>query len=61
MENLKKIYFTSRKNYLKCFLLREHEWYIYKFQKSLRKEEMANYYLPIKSHIYFDSCIVCAS
>lgn len=45
MENLKKIYFKSRKNYLKCFLLREHEWYIYKFQKLLRKEEMADFYL----------------
>lgn len=45
MEDIKSIYFTSRKNILKCFLLREHEWYIYKFQKLLRKEEMANNYI----------------
>ena len=45
MEDTKSIYFTSRKNYIKSFLLREHEWYIYKFQKLLRKEEKAKLYL----------------
>ncbi|MGN1167500.1 MAG: serine acetyltransferase [Lachnospiraceae bacterium] len=49
MEDIRSIYFTSRKNYLKCFLLREHEWYIYKFQKLLRNEEKASQYL-VKSY-----------
>lgn len=41
MENLKSIYFTSKKNFIKCFLLQEHEYSIYRFVKALRKEEFA--------------------
>ncbi len=32
-------YFTSKKNYIRCRLTREHEYYLWKFQKLLRKEE----------------------
>lgn len=39
MEKTKKIYFHNNQNYLKCLILHEHEYYIYKFQKLLRKEE----------------------
>ena len=39
MEDLKKIYFMSNKNFWKCLLLREHEYYVYQFVKKLRKEE----------------------
>ena len=33
------IYFPEKKFWWKCFLLREHEYYIWEFQKLLRKEE----------------------
>lgn len=39
MENVKRIYFKNTKNYFKCLLLREHEYYLYKFQSYLRHEE----------------------
>ncbi len=41
MENTKKIYFKSNKKFLKYALLKEHEWYLYCFQKKLRAEERA--------------------
>ena len=39
MENTKKIYFIDIKTWMKCKLLKEHEWYIYRFQRNLRLEE----------------------
>ena len=36
-----KIYFANLKRALKCFLLREHEYYIWKFVVLMRKEEKA--------------------
>ena len=42
MENTKNIYFKGNKKFLKCALLKEHEWYLYRFQKNLRKEENTN-------------------
>ena len=41
MENTKNIYFKSNKKFLKYALLKEHEWYLYCFQKKLRAEEKA--------------------
>lgn len=41
MENTRKIYFKDNKKFLKCVLLKEHEWYLYRFQKKLRAEEKA--------------------
>lgn len=39
MQDLKSVYFKSKKNYIKCLLLCEHEYFIYRFVKMLRKEE----------------------
>lgn len=41
MENTKGIYFKTSRKYIKYMLLREHEWYLYRFQKFLRAEENA--------------------
>lgn len=41
MEYTKKIYFSNNRKFLKCMLLKEHEWYLYCFQKWLRREEKA--------------------
>lgn len=38
----KILYFSSKKNYIKCLLFKEHEYEIWKFIKYLRKEEQAN-------------------
>lgn len=35
----KSLYFKSKKNAIKCYILREHEYYLWKFQSLLRKEE----------------------
>lgn len=35
----KLLYFKSKKNVIKCYMLREHEYYLWKFQRLLRKEE----------------------
>ena len=49
----KKLYFPNYKDYINCLLLREHEYYIWKFQYLLRKEE---YYIAknnkFKRYIY---------
>lgn len=42
MEDTFSIYFKRKSEYLKALLLREHEYFIYKFQRYLRKEETAN-------------------
>lgn len=42
MENTRNIYFKNNKKLLKYALLKEHEWYLYRFQKKLRKEENAS-------------------
>lgn len=39
MENTRKIYFKNNKKFFKYALLKEHEWYLFRFQKKLRKEE----------------------
>lgn len=41
MEKTRSIYFNNWKKFLKYRLLREHEFYLYKFQKYLRAEEKA--------------------
>lgn len=42
MEKTKNIYFKDKKDYKKNKLLKEHEYYIYKYQKCLRLEEISN-------------------
>lgn len=42
MENTRSIYFKTTKKMIKYWLLKEHEYYIYKFQVYLRKEEAAH-------------------
>lgn len=39
MRNEFHIYFTGIKNYIRCRLTREHEYYLWKFQSLLRLEE----------------------
>lgn len=56
MEHIKSIYFKDNKSYLRALVLREHEYYIYKFQKYLRGEEAAKtiffkVYYRIKTNI----------
>lgn len=41
MENTRKIYFKDNRKFLKYAILKEHEWYLYRFQKKLRAEEKA--------------------
>ena len=41
MENTRKIYFKDKRKFLKSAILKEHEWYLYCFQKKLRAEEKA--------------------
>ena len=41
MENTRKIYFKDNRKFLKYAILKEHEWYLYCFQKKLRAEEKA--------------------
>lgn len=46
MEDLKKAYFASKnmsykKKFIGCWLLREHEYYVYRFYCLLLKEEQA--------------------
>ena len=41
MENTRKIYFKENRKFLKYAILKEHEWYLYCFQKKLRAEEKA--------------------
>lgn len=50
MEETFSIYFKNKSEYLKAVLLREHEYYIYKFQRYLRKEEKSR---NILSKIYY--------
>ena len=50
MEDIKSIYFTDGKEYLKARILREHEYYIYKFQTYLRGEEKS---LNVLAKAYF--------
>lgn len=38
----KLIYFNNKKNFVKCTILKEHEYFLWCFQKLLRKEEGAN-------------------
>lgn len=47
LKNEWSIYFKNKKNYLKCRLLKEHEYYIWKYICFLRKEENSRI-LPIK-------------
>lgn len=42
MEKTKDIYFENNRKYVKYMFLREHEYYIYKFQKRLRAEETSS-------------------
>ena len=42
MENTRRIYFEDNKKFFKYALLKEHEWYLYCFQKKLRTEEKAS-------------------
>lgn len=44
----KKNYFLKRTDYIKCKILREHEYYIWDFQKELRREE---YFIKNKKNI----------
>ncbi|MGN1467591.1 MAG: serine acetyltransferase [Ruminococcus sp.] len=52
MKDEKNLYFTSKKNYIKCCLLKEQEYYLWRFQKLLRKEERSHN-LIIKSYFRF--------
>lgn len=42
VENTKRIYFKNNIDMIRKKILREHEFYIYKYQKLLRKEEQSN-------------------
>ena len=42
MDNTRRIYFEDNKKFFKYALLKEHEWYLYCFQKKLRTEEKAS-------------------
>lgn len=37
----KKLYFSSKKNFIRCLLTREHEYYVWRFAYLLRREEHA--------------------
>lgn len=43
IENERKLYFSSPKNMLKCYLLKEQEYYLWQYVKTLRKEENSNF------------------
>lgn len=39
MENTRKIYFKDNRKFLKYAILKEHEWYLYRFQKNCEQKK----------------------